>query len=561
MLRNLYIENLAVISRAEIELCEGFNVFTGETGAGKTILMGAIGAVLGSRTSRDLIRSGEQRAVVTALFDSLSPQTLAVLDEFGYAPEEDGTLLVSRTIRPDSTDCRVGGRPATVTVLKALAATLVDLHGQHDNTRLLSPEYHLSLIDRFGALGGQLADYQESYRALGKIKEELDALEMDEGEKARRIDLLEYQIGEIEKAAPVSGEEEELSERREVLRNAEKIAASLGAARELISPEYAEGPGLQEQLGALLEELGAAGRYLPGLQEPAERLQEVYYELQELHGELGSELEAVEFSPRALDELEARLDLLHGLKVKYGGSVEEVLAFCARAQEELDSIVRSDERRAALSQSYTKALARAQKLAKELSQARAAAGKAFVVAVEEQLRFLDMPSVRLTVSQEERPLGPMGADSIELLISPNPGEPPKPVQKIASGGEISRIMLSIKNTLSAGEEGVTSIFDEVDAGVSGRAADKIGLKLAAVAKGRQVLCVTHLAQVAAYADRHLLIRKETEDGRTFTKVALLEGEAQAGELARIISGDAVTGAARQNAQEMLCAAREKKAEN
>lgn len=561
MLRNLYIENLAVISRAEIELCEGFNVFTGETGAGKTILMGAIGAVLGSRTSRDLIRTGEQRAVVTALFDRLSPQTLAVLDEFGYAPEEDGTLLVSRTIRPDSTDCRVGGRPATVTVLKALAATLVDLHGQHDNTRLLSPEYHLSLIDRFGALGERLAAYQESWWALGKIKEELDALEMDEGEKARRIDLLQYQIGEIEQAAPIPGEEEELSERREVLRNAEKIAASLGAARELLSPEYAEGPGLQEQLGALLEELGTAGRYLPGLQEPAERLQEVYYELQELHGELGGELEAVEYSPRALDEVEARLDLLHGLKVKYGGSVEEVLAFCARAKEELDSIVRSDERREALSQSYTRALSRAQKLAKELSQARAGAGKAFVGAVEEQLRFLDMPSVRLTVSQEARPLGPTGADSIELLISPNPGEPPKPVQKIASGGEISRIMLSIKNTLSAGEEGVTSIFDEVDSGVSGRAADKIGLKLAAVAKGRQVLCVTHLAQVAAYADRHLLIRKETEGGRTFTKVSLLEHEAQTDELARIISGDAVTEAARQNAQEMLNAAREKKAVN
>lgn len=558
MLRSLYIENLAVISRAEVSFTEGFNVFTGETGAGKTILLSALGAVLGQRTPKDMIRAGEAKAVVTAAFSGLSRALDEKLEELGYTPDEEGVLLLSRVIRPDSTECRVNGQPATAAILRSLAPLLVDLHGQHDNARLLSPEYHLSLIDRFGGHEQLLKAYQQEYGKLRSLQEELEKLNLDEGERARRIDLLTYQVQEISQAALTPGEDAELEAQRTLMRNAGKVASALGTAKELLNPEYSEERGILEQLGSLGESLQEASRFIPELQESAQRVSELGYELEEVGRDLGSYLEAVEFSPQQLDETENRLDLIHTLKTKYGPGIEDVLAYGERAEQELETLSDSDERWDQLQREVQKQQQKAQELAGRLTQARRRAGAAFSRAVEQELSFLDMPRVKLVTSQSAKELGMSGADTLEFLISPNPGEAPKPVQKIASGGEISRIMLSIKNVLSAEGDGVVSIFDEVDTGVSGRAADKIGQKLAAVSRGRQVLCVTHLAQVAAYADRHLLIRKESKGGRAFTNVFALDGEARQQELARIISGDAITQAAIAAAKEMIALAGEKK---
>lgn len=559
LLKSLYIENLAVISRADITLREGFNVFTGETGAGKTVLIGAISAVLGQRVPKDLIRTGETRAQVTAIFDGVSDTTRRILDEFGFETDEEGTLMISRVVRPDSTECRIGGRPATTAVLRALSPSLIDLHGQHDNARLLSPDYHLSLIDRFGGLHACVLEYEEAFRRMRSVRESLAELEMDEGEKARRMDLLRYQAEEIEAADLSPGEEEELGAQRALMRNAEKVAGALSEARELLSPDYGEGVGVEDQFASLAEAVATASRFIPELEAAAERLRDVTFELQELGRDLGDYLESVDFSPRQLDEVEERFSLIHMLKTKYGPDIPAILAFGEKAREELEKIEFSAQRREKLEKEWAAAREKAQKRADALSARRKKAAEHFAQAVERELAYLDMPSVRLCVRQEKRELGPSGQDAVELLISPNPGEPPRPVHKIASGGEISRVMLSIKNVLAADRDAVTSIFDEVDAGVSGRAADKIGQKLAQVSLGRQVLCVTHLAQVAAYADRHLLIRKDTDGERAYTQVRPLEEDARVQELARIISGDRVSEAALLNAREMIAAAQENRA--
>lgn len=554
MLRSLYIENLAVFSRAELEFTPGFNVFTGETGAGKTILISAIGAVLGQRVSKELIRAGESRAQVSAVFSPVSEETLRLLEELGFDPPEDGALLISRVIRPDSADCRIGGRPATAAALRTLGGHLIDLHGQRDNQKLLSPEYPLSLIDRYGGNEALLMDYEAAWKRLQEIQKQLDALQMDEGEKARRIDLLSYQVEEISRAGLHEGEQEELEAQRTLMRGAGKVADALSEARELLSPEAEELPGLEEQLSALIEALETAGQYLPDLQPTISRLTDFSYELSDLGQDLSGYLESIDFSPRQLDEVEERLSLLHTLQLKYGGSVSEILAFLARAEEELQNIQLSGERAIRLEKEKRQAREEAEKLAHSLSICRKKAAVALEKAVGEQLRFLDMPGARLHVSLEKRPLGPSGEDAAQLLFGANPGDELRPVQKAASGGEISRLMLSIKNVLSADGDDVTAIFDEVDTGVSGRAADRIGRRLASAAKGRQVFCVTHLAQVAAYADHHLFIEKTVTEERASTLVRPLDKEDRAKELARIVSGDARTAAALENAREMIARA-------
>ncbi|MCI8622110.1 MAG: DNA repair protein RecN [Provencibacterium sp.] len=558
MLRSLYIENLAVFSQAEIEFTPGFNVFTGETGAGKTILIGAIGAVLGQRVSKELIRAGESRAQVSAVFSPISPELELLLGELGFEPSEDGTLIISRVIRTDSADCRVNGRPATVAALRMLGSRLIDLHGQRDNQKLLSADYHLSLIDQYGGCKQLLQEYGEAWKRFCELRKQLGALQMDEGEKARRIDLLNYQIDEISHADPRAGEEEELEAQRTLMRGAGKVVEALSAARELLNPETEEGFGLEDQMTALIEELETAGRYLPDLQPSAARMQEFSYELADLGRDLSGYLESMDFSPQQLEEVEERLSLLHTLKLKYGGSVEEALAFLARAQEELQNIQFSEERISRLESEEERARKQAQKLAGALSKRRKQAAAAFTKAVESQLRFLDMPGARLAVSFGPKDLGPDGADAVQLLFCANPGDEPRPLQKAASGGEISRLMLSIKNVLSAEGDDLTAIFDEVDTGVSGRAADRIGRKLASAAKGRQVLCVTHLAQVAAYADCHLFIEKKLTKEHASTAIRPLDSEGRAGELARIVSGDARTAAALENAREMIARADEVK---
>ncbi len=557
MLKSLYIENLAVISRADIELQKGLNVFTGETGAGKTVLIGAISAVLGQRMPKDLIRTGETRAQVSAVFTDLSDTAQKLLDEYGYEPDEDGSLLITRVIRPDSTECRVGGRPATAAVLRALGGELIDLHGQHDNTRLLSPEYHLSLVDQFAGTAEKLASYGESWKTLTRLRAELKKCSMDEGERARRIDLLQYQVQEIEEADPAPGEEEELSAQRRLMRNASRVAEALGEAKELLSPEYGEQAGVEDQFSSLAAAVSEAARFIPELEAAAGRLTDITYELEELGRDLADYQESVDFSPRQLDAVEERLSLLHTLKTKYGPDIEAVLAYAKKARAELEALMDTDNRRERLQKAVQAAQAEAQKKADELSALREKAAGELAAAVEGELRDLEMPGVRLSVRRERQALGPLGQDSMELLISPNPGEPPKPLHKIASGGEISRVMLSLKNVLTSARAHVASIFDEVDTGVSGRAADKIGRKLAEVSRYRQVLCVTHLAQVAAYAGQHLYICKSTRDGRAFTEVHPLEGDGRVKELARIISGDHVTQAALLNAGEMIAEARRK----
>lgn len=551
MLCSIYIENLAVIAKSEITLGEGFNVFTGETGAGKTILIGAIGAILGNRVSRDMIRTGESKALVAATFKKLSKEALDTLSELGFMPEEDGTLQITRTIKQDGSDCRIGTRPATVSTLKALSGHLLDIHGQHDNARLYAPEYHLELLDLFGGHAKEIQRYQAAYREMKKTQEELAALDLDEGEKARRIDLLTYQIEEITAAEITPGEEQEITERLGVIRNSERIAASLGGAKELLNPEYSESQGLVEGIAALSDALSESARFFPGLEGIAQRISELQYELSDLSSELTDCLEELEYSPREQDDCEVRLSQLHALKLKYGASEEEILAFGERCQQELLTLTLSGERQKQLTDTYNRQLSEVVDLAKALSAARNKAGKKLSKAIGEELLFLDMKAVSISPKFTEKPLSIMGMDAVELLIAPNAGELPRPLSKIASGGEVARIMLAIKNVLSGQEGAVSAVFDEVDTGVSGRAADKIGQKLASVAKTRQVLSVTHLAQVAAYADCHLLIEKNIEDGRTFSRVYPLDEEARVREIARIVSGTQVGEAALLNAREML----------
>lgn len=558
MLRSLYIENLAVIARAEVTFEKGLNVFTGETGAGKTVLLSALGAVMGQRVSKDMIRTGETNARIHAVFALLSPAVCQTLEEMGYSPDEEGQLLITRVVKPDSSECRINGQPATATILKSLAPMLVDLHGQQDNSRLLSPEYHLSLIDHFGKLEKTVQEYNTVYAEMCNFLHKLQRLQLNEEEKARRIDLLQYQIDEITDAALIPGEEEKLEADRLLMRNAEKITTSLEKAKAILNPDYGEQEGVLEQLSSLAEALSISAQYIQDLETPANRLAEISYELSDLNRDLSGYMETVEYSPQQLDEIEERLSLIHNLKLKYAPTIEEILSYCNHAQEELDSLHMADHDRALWLEKYNHAKDTAKMLADKLTQARRKAGDAFCLAVQRELTYLDMPAVRMSICHETKGLSPSGQDTLALMISANPGETPKPLSKIASGGEISRIMLSVKNVLSAEEDFVTSIFDEVDAGVSGRAADKIGLKLSMVARGRQVLCVTHLAQVAAYADNHLYIKKQTHEGHTFTKVYTLNINERANELARIVSGDAITETALAASREMLARAASQK---
>lgn len=550
MLSQLYIKNIAVISEATIDLTCGLNVFTGETGAGKTILISAINAVLGERTSKEIIRTGEKKAVISALFSELSPAAVSALEEAGYPPDEDG-VLISREITADGkSTCRIDGRPATTAILKTVAAQLINVHGQHDNQQLLSPQRHLGFIDGYGELDGLLEEYRQAYRACTAVKRELEQINIDEAEKARRIDLLSYQIDEIDAAELTMGEEEELRAQRKLLKNSLAVTEALGGSLAVLDGDD-ETPGLSSQLGVLVEQMGQAARYMDAARPVCERLSELSYEFEGFASDIRDLLEGFDCDPRQLDRIENRLDLLYGLKKKYGGSEEEILAFRDRAAEELQKIETSDERARQLQAELTGLLAEAQSRAEKLSRAREEAADRFTAQVMEELAFLDMPSVTLTVRRQEKPLSPDGIDEMELYISTNVGEEPRSLAKIASGGELARIMLSVKNVMAGRDDIGTLIFDEVDTGVSGRAAQKIGHKLRQVAADRQVIVVTHLAQVAAYAQHHLLISKEARGDRTYTSITPLTGEDRVRELARITGGETLSEIALEHAREML----------
>ena len=548
MLSQLYIENIAVIQKASIQLEEGLNVFTGETGAGKTMLISAINAVLGGRTSREIIRSGERRALVSALFTQLPEQVCRMVEELGYEAE-DGQLMISRELDTEGRgNCRIGGRPATTGLLRQLAGQLIDVHGQRDSQELLSPDRHLSFIDNFGGI--RLEKYQELFHQLADVREELERSRMDESYRLQRQDMLRYQVDEITAAQLSEEEEEELLSQREIIRNAEKITGALGAIYDLLNGTE-EQQGLLSSFEALGEELTTASRYLQQLSEYDDRVTETGYDLQELSGTVRDFLDQYNFDPRQLDEIETRVDHIQRLKKKYGREIPDILDYLEHISDELEQLDHSDERIASLERQEGQLSKEVRNLAAGLTQQRKQAGAELIRLIQQELTYLDMPHVRLALSCQEKEPALNGADVMELLISANPGEAPKPLSKIASGGELSRVMLAVKNVL-ADRDGIGAmIFDEIDTGVSGRAAQKIGRKLRQVACHRQVLCVTHLAPVAAYGTHHLRIYKEIQGERTYTMVRPLSREERVEELARITVGENITPKALESAREML----------
>lgn len=553
MLSQLYIENIAVIRQATIDFQKGFHVFTGETGAGKTILISAINAVLGGRTFKEIIRTGESRARVSALFTGIPASLAEKIGELGY-PLEDGQLLVQREI--DLTgkgQCRLDGRPATAAMLREVCSLLIDIHGQHDNQELLSAEKHLGFLDSFGAYRKELEDYAKAYAQRMACADRLEKLQMDESYKLQRMDILQFQLKEIGDARLTDGEEEQLTEQQKRIKNAERITESLGTIYTLLNGDGEELRGVLEALEEISTELDTAAKYLPDFTQYGDKLNDVYYMLEELGSTARDTLEDADFDPRQLDTIESRLDTIYRLKKKYGGSIAEILAYYDKISEEYNTLELSDEMVEQLRGELERAEQDLRQAAKALTARRLETAGEFVRRVEAELAYLDMGGVRFSISRKEKAFGPNGADEMEFLICTNAGEETRPLAKIASGGELARIMLAIKNVLAEKDDIGTIIFDEVDTGVSGRAAQKIGQKLAEVARHRQVICVTHLAPVAACAAHHYRIYKTVEEGRTFTRVEELGHEDRVRELARIMVGDHITESALQSAGEMLAA--------
>lgn len=557
MLDCLHIENIAVIEQADIRFHTGFNVLTGETGAGKSIIIDAINAVLGERVSRELVRTGSDTAHVTALFCELSPWTVDKLEALGFPPDEDGNLLIGRTLSATGkASCSVNGRPATAALLREIGKLLVDLHGQHENHALLSPEKHIEYLDRFGNPTQELQHYQTIFEQWKSVQKQLKTADMDESEKARRLDMLQYQICEIEAANLRVGEQEELLSRRTLYRNAEKVAGSLGEAQVLMLGDENQNGTLsmaQQAVSALQQ----AARYMEQASPIAEQLRNAVYEMDAAAEELRGMAELLDFDSSELDATENRLEVLRNLTAKYGSDEQEILAFLQKAKEEYEQIELSDEHLQRLSADERVLREKLRQAASVLTEKRLAIAEEFSQRVKEQLMFLDMPQVSLKVAHETVEFTANGADKLEFLMSANVGEPPKPIARIASGGELSRIMLAMKSVLADADDIDTLIFDEIDTGISGRAAQKVGVKLRQTAdsgdgaRHRQVLCVTHLAQIAALAQQHCLIQKSVRDGRTFTDVTILDKTGREQELARIIGGT-VTEANLNAARAMLC---------
>ncbi len=556
MLQLLHIENIAVIEEADITFDEGFNALTGETGAGKSIVIDAMGAVLGQRTSRDLIRTGAAKAFVSAMFSGVPP--LPVLEECGLEAE-DGELLLQREIYADGKNaCRVGGRPVTVAQLRRIGGALLNIHGQHDGQQLLDEEQHGAYLDSFGRVEEELGAYAACYEAMEVTRKKLKSLQMDEAEKERRMDSLTFQIKELEKAQLKPGEEEALLQRRNLLRNSEKFMSAVqGAVWSLTGGDDGGGAvsELREAAGAVSGVKGLDDRF----GQLHERLENLYSEAYDVAETLRDLQDSFDFSPQELDELEGRADLLYRLKKKYGPTVEDMLAYLEKCREELDQIAFAADTTARLQKQLEKERGRAMKAARALSEARKAAAKRLEERIQEELRQLDMPKVRFAICFEEKEPDALGIDVVRFLMSANVGEELRPINKVASGGELARIMLALKNVLAENELIGTLVFDEVDTGVSGRAAQKVAEKLAQVSRRKQVLCVTHLPQLAAMADTHFSVEKGEREGRTYTRVLRLDRERRKEELARLTGGQRVTSALLAGAEELLDAASEYRA--
>lgn len=556
MLSLLYIENIAVIQSADIRFEPGFNVLTGETGAGKSIVIDAIGAVMGERTSRDLIRTGAKSARVGAVFCQLPD--LAWFAENAVGPDENGELLLEREIQGDGRNvCRINGRPLTVSQLKGLGRQLLNVHGQHDGQQLLDPACHLGYLDRFGELEPMVEEYAASYHALSAIRRQIEELRMDEAEKARRIDTLTYQINELERAELKEGEDEELTARRDLMRNAGRIMDGVeGALFALSGGDSTD--GAVSLLMSAQQDLQSAGRVSQQVAELAEKAAELRYAAQDLSELVRDLRDSFDFSAGELDRIESRLDTIFRLRKKYGSTVTEMLEYLARCRRELDEIQYADDTIAQLESKRAKALQEAKQRAQTLSEARKEAAGRLQERIRDELTQLDMPKVRFEVDFAEKAvetgLDATGMDEVQFLMSANVGEELKPIHKIASGGELARIMLALKNVLAENDDVTTLVFDEVDTGVSGRAAQKVAQKMADVARSKQVLCVTHLPQIAAMADSHFCVEKGERDGRTYTAVERLSRERRREEVARLTSGDLITQTALQGAEEMLAQA-------
>lgn len=549
MLSRLYIENIAVIKQAEINYTLGLNIMSGETGAGKSILIDSIMAVMGERTSRELIRTGAQSAYVSAEFSDLRPAALAALKEQGIEPDE-GVVTLCRELKADGRGtCRINGRPVNVAALKAAGRQLVNIHGQHDTQSLMDAASHLYYIDAMAEDDALLKGYRGAYSAYVKAHQRLRELEIDESEKERRIDMLRYQINDIESANIRPGETDVLIRRRDKCRNFEKIRLALGRAFGILAGDE-DTVGAVSMLDDSRDELSGVSDVHPDFEQLHKRLKDAYYEVADISEELSSQLDSMEFDPAELEQIEDRLEVLGRIRKKYGGE-EEALRYMEEAQNELEGLEQADERRAQLQQEVISLKKAAISAALELSEQRRTTAAHFSERIRSELAFLDMPGVGFEVSFEHKTLSDDGADKVEFLISANPGEPPKPIAKIASGGELSRIMLAIKNVLAGSDDIDTLIFDEIDTGVSGRAAYKIGVKLKEASASRQIICITHLSQIAANADTHMLIAKQVADGRTFTQVTELDIEGRVRELARINGGEDITDTQLATARELL----------
>ena len=548
MLRLLHIENIAVIEQAEIAFDRGFNVLTGETGAGKSIVIDAISAILGERTYRDVIRTGADRAFVSAVFDGVPDLPWFAENRVEYDPSE---LLVQREVYADGKNvCRVNGRPVTVAILKKLGGQLVNIHGQHDSQQLFDETKHLSYLDLFARNEAERTAYAACYERVQALRREQERLTLDEGEKLRRVEALQYQLEEIGRAALQPGEDEQLENRRKLLQNAEKLSEALAAAAMALSGGE-DASGAVDLVGEADHALARIARYDEGLAALGDRLSNLQYELEDVAGELRDHLDQMAYSGEELEQIESRLDVIHRLKRKYGGSVEEILQYAEKAQRELDEITFSEERLAQLEKELAAVTAEAKAAGLLLRATRQTAARAMETRLSQELAALDMPRAQFVCQLEETDLTPDGLDSLRFLMTANVGEALKPLSKVASGGELARIMLAIKNVLAEQDRVGTLIFDEVDAGVSGRAAQKVAEKLRAVSKNKQVLCVTHLPQIAAAADVHLLIAKTEREGRTYTQVTALDRPGRTREIARIIGGAEITETTLRSAGEML----------
>ena len=555
MLQLLHIENIAVIEQADIELEDGLTVLSGETGAGKSIVIDSIGAVLGRRVSRDLVRSGAHKGFVSAVFTGLSPALTALLDELALSGDEPDTLHIQRQITADGkSTCRVNMKPVAASVLRQLAPYLIDIHGQNDGQKLLDEQHHIDYLDGYAGNEALLEEYRPKYQALLALRREITALETGEQERLQRIDMLAFHKEEIEQAALQPDEDEILAQRKAYFDHAGKIAGALGQAQLALAGD--------DEIGGACALLDQAADALAGLKEVSdafdgltEQAEEVRLLAADLRDSVAGRSDNLDFSPAEREWVEQRLDLIYRLKQKYGGTLAEIAAYHNKITAELEILQDSDNRREELREQYRAQLAEAKALAAKITESRRAAAKRLEAEIVRELAELDMEKVKMRIAVHTgAKLSAHGFDTVTFEISVNPGEPEKPLSKVASGGELSRIMLALKNVLTAGEDVGMLIFDEIDTGVSGHAAQQIARKLSAIAKKKQTLCVTHLPQIAAMGDHHLRISKSVRGGRSYTDVSPMDRAHRVDEIARLLSGEQISEAARRNAEELLEAA-------